>query len=38
MAGLAFGGTLKKTLLVAAVMTVTLPLVGCYAPGERATL
>ena len=36
MAGLAFGGTLKKTLLVAAVMTVTLPLVGCYTPGERA--
>ena len=38
MASLAFGGTLKKPLLVAAMLTVTLPLVGCYAPGERAAL
>ena len=36
MATLAFGRTLKKPLLVAAMLTATLPLVGCYTPGERA--
>ena len=36
MASLVFGGTLKKPFLVAAVLMATLPLVGCYTPGERA--
>ena len=36
MASLAFGGSLKKPLLVAAMLAATLPLVGCYTPGERA--
>ena len=36
MASLAFGGMPKKPLLVAAMLTATLPLVGCYTPGERA--
>jgi hypothetical protein len=36
VASLAFTVSLKKPLLVAAMLTVTLPLVGCYTPGERA--
>jgi hypothetical protein len=36
MASLDFGGGLKKPFLVAAMLTATLPLVGCYTPGERA--
>ena len=36
MASLAFDGSLKKPLLVAAMLMVTLPLVGCYTPGQRA--
>ncbi|ARN80490.1 hypothetical protein [Methylocystis bryophila] len=36
MTSLAFTGSLKKPLLVAAMLMVTLPLVGCYTPGERA--
>ena len=28
--------SLKKPLLVAALLASTLPLVGCYTPGERA--
>ncbi len=36
MTSLAFNGSLKKPLLVAAMLMVTLPLAGCYTPGERA--
>ena len=33
---LAFSGSLKKPLLVAALLASALPLEGCYTPGERA--
>src|SRR3974390_1891950 len=36
MASLALGGVPKNPFLVAAMLTATLPLVGCYTPGERA--
>jgi hypothetical protein len=36
MTSLAFDGMRKKPFLVAAALTATLLLVGCYTPGERA--
>jgi hypothetical protein len=36
MASLAFAVSLKRALFVAAMLAATLPLVGCYTPGERA--
>lgn len=36
MASLALTVSLKRQLFVAAMLASTLPLVGCYTPGERA--
>jgi hypothetical protein len=36
MVSLAFAASLKRPLFVAAMLAATLPLVGCYTPGERA--
>ena len=36
MGSLAFTVQLKRPLFVGAILASTLPLVGCYTPGERA--